>query len=93
MVERSSADAGSIHGFPSGGEVMACHCHTTTTTHISGEGGTEMAGGRGRMPGGRGLGPGGECRCPNCGTTIPHKRGVPCSEEICPNCGARMIRP
>ncbi|CAD7767835.1 hypothetical protein AIOGIFDO_00010 [Candidatus Methanoperedenaceae archaeon GB37] len=52
-----------------------------------------MAGGRGRMPGGRGLGPGGECRCPNCGTTIPHKRGVPCSEEICPNCGARMIRP
>ncbi|OFV66580.1 MAG: hypothetical protein SBU_000547 [Candidatus Syntrophoarchaeum butanivorans] len=49
-------------------------------------------GGRGRM-GGRGLGPGGECKCPSCGTTVPHKRGVPCYEEICPKCGSRMVRP
>ncbi|MHC1596356.1 MAG: hypothetical protein ACXQTO_05855 [Candidatus Syntropharchaeales archaeon] len=50
-------------------------------------------GGRGRMPGGRGLGPGGECRCPSCGTTAPHQRGVPCYQQTCPKCGARMIRP
>jgi len=46
---------------------------------------------RGRM-GGQGFGPGGECVCPNCGTRIPHKPGVPCVQEKCPKCGTMMIR-
>ena len=56
-----------------------------------GGGGAGRGGGRGRM-GGYGLGPGGECVCPNCGYRIPHRRGVPCAQEICPKCGARMVR-
>nr|QNO55607.1 hypothetical protein JLLEDACL_00006 [Methanosarcinales archaeon ANME-1 ERB7] len=43
-------------------------------------------------PRGRGLGTDGECICPNCGYTMPHERGVPCTELTCPECGARMIR-
>lgn len=39
-----------------------------------------------------GFGLGGECICPNCGYTMPHKRGVPCAERTCPECGAQMIR-
>lgn len=31
-----------------------------------------------------------ECICFNCGTRIPHKRGVPCFEERCPKCGITM---
>jgi predicted Fe-Mo cluster-binding NifX family protein len=46
---------------------------------------------KGRM-GGQGFGPGGECLCPNCGTRIPHKPGVPCVQEKCPKCGTLMIR-
>jgi len=48
--------------------------------------------GRGRQPGGFGLGPGGECVCPNCGTRIPHGRGIPCYEQKCPKCGQSMTR-
>ena len=48
-------------------------------------------GGRGRM-GGFGLGPGGECICPNCGTKVSHRRGVPCYEHRCPKCGQPMTR-
>ena len=46
---------------------------------------------RGRM-GGFGLGPGGECVCPNCGTKIPHQRGIPCFRQMCPKCGTPMTR-
>ena len=46
---------------------------------------------RGRM-GGFGLGPGGECVCPNCGTKVPHQRGVPCYTLKCPKCGSPMTR-
>ncbi len=46
---------------------------------------------RGRA-GGFGLGPSGECICPNCGTKIPHQRGVPCYKHKCPKCGAMMTR-
>jgi len=48
--------------------------------------------GRGRQANGFGLGIGGECVCPNCGTTVPHQRGVPCYEQKCPKCGALMTR-
>jgi len=61
--------------------------------------GTGPAGpGRGR---GRGFGPGfggrrfgapGKCRCPACGTEVPHTRGIPCTQMKCPKCGALMIR-
>ena len=47
--------------------------------------------GRGRM-GGVAAGPEGECVCPKCGATVPHQRGVPCTERKCPECGAMMTR-
>lgn len=46
---------------------------------------------RGRM-GGFGMGPAGECVCPQCGTRLPHQRGVPCFQMKCPNCGAPLTR-
>jgi hypothetical protein len=49
-------------------------------------------GGRGRQPGGFGLGPSGFCICRQCGTKVPHKRGLPCYETHCPNCGQPMTR-
>jgi predicted DNA-binding protein (UPF0251 family) len=49
--------------------------------------------GRGRgLGGGFGLGPSGECRCPKCGSRIPHTRGKPCYQHKCPKCGAIMTR-
>ncbi len=48
--------------------------------------------GRGRQPGGFGLGPGGDCVCPECGTRVPHQRGIPCYEHRCPKCGQAMSR-
>jgi len=47
--------------------------------------------GRGRG-GGTGMGARGNCVCPNCGKTVPHQPGVPCSQVKCPACGARMMR-
>ena len=32
------------------------------------------------------------CICPQCSTTIPHHRGVPCFQTACPNCGSAMTR-
>lgn len=40
--------------------------------------------------GGRGLGGSSVCRCPNCGYTMPHDRGVPCSAIQCPRCSTPM---
>jgi len=51
--------------------------------------------GLGRMGGNRlgaGAGGDGNCVCPNCGTKVPHQRGVPCYSLACPQCGAKMIR-
>jgi len=45
----------------------------------------------GRM-GGYGMGPGGFLVCPNCGTQVPHQRGVPAYTVNCPNCGTQMMR-
>ena len=53
--------------------------------------GMGRGGGRGRMGGG-GLGPGGVCRCPKCGATVAHQRGVPCYQVSCPKCGTKMVR-
>ena len=39
-----------------------------------------------------GLGPVGTCLCPKCGVKVPHRAGIPCSEEKCPKCGTKMIR-
>jgi Zn finger protein HypA/HybF involved in hydrogenase expression len=39
----------------------------------------------------RGEKKGAECTCPECGTTIPQKKGTPCVDMICPNCGASML--
>jgi len=45
----------------------------------------------GRM-GGWGMGPGGFLVCPNCGTQVPHQRGIPAYTVNCPNCGTQMMR-
>ncbi len=37
-------------------------------------------------------GPGGFCVCPKCGATVPHERGIPCSQVRCPECSAAMTR-
>lgn len=64
----------------------------------SGQSGGSGGGGAGRGPGhrwrrrGEGAGPGGFCICTGCGHKEPHKRGVPCSQEVCPKCGAPMFR-
>ena len=49
-------------------------------------------GGQGRQPGGFGLGPAGFCVCMQCGTKVPHQRGIPCYELKCPHCGQPMTR-
>lgn len=37
-------------------------------------------------------GPSGNCICPQCGATIPHQRGTPCTRLTCSQCGCTMIR-
>jgi len=44
---------------------------------------------------GKGTGPEGAggtdtCVCPECGETVPHKRGVPCNQVECPKCKVPM---
>ncbi len=47
--------------------------------------------GRGGRPrGGQGTPGTLKCRCPSCGHTEPHTRGVPCYTRKCPKCGSRM---
>lgn len=40
--------------------------------------------------GGRGAGGSANCTCPNCGHTMAHPRGTPCSSIKCPRCGTPM---
>jgi cation transport regulator len=35
---------------------------------------------------------GAQCKCPECGATVAHKRGEPCADRKCPKCGAAMQR-
>ncbi len=39
-----------------------------------------------------GMGTGGYLACPNCGTQVPHQRGVPAYTVSCPSCGIQMMR-
>lgn len=54
--------------------------------------GQGMGGGRGRKGGPIAGGAVGTCRCPNCGHTQPHERGVPCMQVQCPKCKTSMVR-
>ena len=40
--------------------------------------------------GGRGQGGSSICRCPKCGYTMTHVKGVPCSATECPRCSTPM---
>lgn len=31
------------------------------------------------------------CKCPKCGTTATHQRGLPCTQTKCPKCGSPMV--
>ena len=52
----------------------------------------ELARGEGRGVGGPRQGDGGptQCWCPSCAYSMPHSRGLPCSEVKCPKCGASL---
>ncbi len=41
--------------------------------------------------GGRHQGGSSICKCPKCGYTMPHQRGIPCTEFKCPKCGTPML--
>lgn len=56
-----------------------------------GDGTGSIGKGIGRQRGKRHMGPVKNCVCPNCGTKIPHQRGIPCSTVNCPKCGTRMV--
>ena len=43
-------------------------------------------------PGTPRAGPGGSCRCPRCGTKVPHQQGIPCSQTRCPECNQPLLR-
>jgi cation diffusion facilitator family transporter len=51
---------------------------------------------RGRFKGeiekAEGKGPDGECICPQCGYTVPHQKGAPCSSLQCPKCKINLER-
>jgi len=36
--------------------------------------------------------PGSKCVCPQCGYTLPHQKGIPCSTLQCPNCKINLKR-
>lgn len=57
-----------------------------------GRDGTRGSGGMGRMGGNRAAGTGGTCRCPQCGHSEAHQRGVPCYNQQCPKCGTALVR-
>ena len=62
-------------------------------------GGMGQGGGQGRVGRGRGRKGGplaggavGTCKCPKCGHSVAHERGVPCTQKQCPKCGTAMTR-
>jgi predicted Fe-Mo cluster-binding NifX family protein len=58
-----------------------------------GQGGRQGWGQAGGSPGGgQRAGAQDLCRCPACGASIPHERGIPCFQMSCPQCGKPMVR-
>jgi predicted Fe-Mo cluster-binding NifX family protein len=49
-------------------------------------------GGTGGAGGGPTAGTQNLCRCPACGASVPHERGIPCFQVNCPQCGKAMVR-
>jgi hypothetical protein len=47
--------------------------------------------GRGRGKPGQGIGGPSYCRCPNCGHSVSHTRGIPCTSMTCPKCSSRLV--
>lgn len=58
-----------------------------------GRGGCITSPGRGFRQRPRGFGgPAVEAVCPNCGTTVPKRRGIRCFQMKCPECGSALVR-
>jgi predicted Fe-Mo cluster-binding NifX family protein len=59
-----------------------------------GRGGQFRGAGGGVMGSGSGQGTEAQdlCRCPACGASAPHERGIPCFQVNCPQCGQPMVR-
>ncbi len=47
---------------------------------------------RGEIEEAAGKGPGGYCVCPDCGYSVEHQKGVPCSTLQCPKCKINLER-
>jgi cation diffusion facilitator family transporter len=67
--------------------------HDISTSYFAPKGALAHGFGWENRPKGKNVnGPPKNCVCPNCGYTVEHKRGIPCTTLKCPKCGTLMAR-